>query len=471
MYLRFANPQVADEKAMLIYGISTTRESDDTKSIGKFGSGAKHAVALCLREELQPKIYLSNLCMEFSAQPIVVDGYTYNQVHVHYSGKDEDGKTRNSSRSLDYVIEHGQDDWTGLYMALREFSSNAIDGAIRAGSWEKAIIELVPDNKVRAKTGWTQVFVPVSLEVQKWMMEMPKRFLHFSEPDSLGSTAMLPKKDRNLVYRNRGPVVYRRGVLVRELETLPSLFDYQLEELEIDESRNCDEYKVRAACARALADAPPEVLRTIFLALAKGELYWEFDLDSYYLLPTNSDDAETIKKRKLNWQLAWSEVCGDAVAASALTADRVSKKGRTPILISSQPLLSAIRRYDVPCDFGLMDKNEQKGIDIFDATSDAVSAVNLVWEKIVGVGMNFGKAQPKVKCFRKLTDGGAMLLGYQEGDTVYINIDIATGGRCYELYNTAFEELGHYVSGATDFTRDFQNFLVSVAARLMVKSN
>jgi hypothetical protein len=461
LYLRFANPEVADENAMLLYGISTTRNADDNKSIGKFGSGAKNAVSTCLREGAPPTFFLSTLRMDYSAKPLVVDGYTYHQIVVHFSG------AKNSTRALDYVIEHGQDDWCNISMALREFASNAIDGAIKAGSWEKAKIEIVPENKVRAKSGWTQVFVPLTPEVQEWFLEMPKRFLHFSEPETVGYTSMLPKKDRNIFSNNRGPLVYRRGVLVRELVTdLPSLFDYQLEDLEIDEARNCDEYKIRASCSKALADAPVETLRTLFEAMSKGKEFWELNIDRYYLCSDYASD-KIIQTRKINWQLAWSEACGDSVASSSLTFERVMAKGRNPIVVGSSALLEAIRMYEVPNDFSLMGEDEKHGLETLPPTQEVLEVVNDIWQKIVSVKKNYGKEMPECHCFRKLSNAGEIRLGFWErgANKILFNIDFSNG-KCDELYSIAVEEIAHYVTEASDFTRDFQNYLVSLCAAL-----
>ena len=58
-------------------------------------------------------------------------------------------------------------------MAFREFVSNAIDAAIAVNRqangtsrwpWDGVKVELVPEEKVRAKRGWTRVFVPADNE-------------------------------------------------------------------------------------------------------------------------------------------------------------------------------------------------------------------------------------------------------------------------------------------------------------------
>ena len=48
---------------------------------------------------------------------------------------------------------------------------------------------------------------------------------------------------------------------------------------------------------------------------------------------------------------------------------------------------------------------------------------------------------------------------------VYFKEDIATAVNKY-LLQTALEEVAHYVTGATDMSRDFQNFLIQVIVEI-----
>ena len=92
-------------------------------------------------------------------------------------------------------------------MAFREFVVNAIDAAIAVNKqangnakwpWQGVTVELVPEEKVRAKKGYTRVFVPAdNEEVIRFFANLGKWFLHFSEPEAITET-ILPKKNRNL---------------------------------------------------------------------------------------------------------------------------------------------------------------------------------------------------------------------------------------------------------------------------------
>ncbi len=83
-------------------------------------------------------------------------------------------------------------------------------------------------------------------------------------------------------------MIYRKGVRVREFESSDqeSLFDYNLNDLTIDESRKASDWDVRHHCGKALANADKEILAMLFDRLLNSEKgVWEFGFDTYSLQP------------------------------------------------------------------------------------------------------------------------------------------------------------------------------------------
>jgi len=222
--------------------------------------------------------------LEFTTKPgrmKALEGETgYNRVVVKHGGTDEDGTSVTYTEELSQTDEYGAIDWNCLGMAFREFVSNAIDAAIAVNRqangnvkwpWDGVKVELVPEEKVRAKRGWTRVFVPAdNEEVIRFFANLGKWFLHFSEPESITST-ILTKKSRNLDPNCHTAVIYRRGVRVREIEqySSESLFDYCLNDLRVDESRNVDDYPRADSRPNHQADYPQFGTRR-FAALASA---------------------------------------------------------------------------------------------------------------------------------------------------------------------------------------------------------
>ena len=473
-YLKIENIGTAPAEGFTVLGVSLADTSSQRGVIGQFGSGNKHGVAVLLRHELSPVVFAGPLKMEFFTKPQTVSdslaSKDFARVGVKYGGTDPiTGASRSATEDLGFVLDYGKQDWNEVALALREFVSNAIDRSIREiGDWSGVRIEIVDESKVRAKSGYTRVFVPMNNDVLKFYNDLGKWFLHFSEPESL-EKAILPKKNRNLGDR-KAAVIYRRGVRVREFESsdTESLFDYNLNDLTLDEARKASDWDVRHHAGRALAGAGKDILAILFDRLLNSTTpVWEFSFDTYSL-SSYSDDSER------NWQDAFEQVAGDnAVLTQDGTVDQLERKGYKPVK-APEGILSAASRFGVRNASGVLSADELSGREIVEASPDSTSAVDFVWDVIEAHGLTNGKEKPPVKGFTSILDAGVMLNGYYRSGTVYINEDLAGsasefGGRAAlsdRLVKVALEEVAHYVTGATDNSRDFQDYLLDLAAKL-----
>jgi hypothetical protein len=483
-FLKIENTGVCPPEGFTVLGVSLADTTDRQGVIGQFGSGNKHGVAVLLRNELAPVIFAGTLKLEFGTKPQTVgDGLAekeFARVVVKYGGTDPiTGSSRSATEDLGFVLDYGKQDWNEVALALREFVSNAIDRAIREhGDWSGVKIEIVDESRVRAKAGHTRVFVPLSAEVLAFYNDLGKWFLHFSEPESL-SKAILPKRNRNLGDR-KAAVIYRRGVRVRDFESADteSLFDYNLDSLTIDEARKASDWDVRHHCGRALAGADKATLAILFDHLLNSERpVWEFSFDTYALQPTYRD-SEADRQRQKNWQEGFIEMAGaDAVLTQEGSAGQLERKGYKPVK-APEGLVNAAARYGVQTPASVLSMDELSGREITAPSPDAQAAVDLVWEWIVEAGLTNGKSKPPVKCFTSILDGGTMLNGYYRNGEVFINADLA--GTSSELagpdvlsnrlLKVAMEELAHFVTnGATDNSRDFQDYLLELAVKVARK--
>ena len=478
-YLKIENIGVCPPEGFTVLGVSLADTSNNQGVIGQFGSGNKHGVAVLLRNELNPIVFAGTLKLEFGTKPQTVsDGLAtkeFGRVVVKFGGNDAEGINRSSTEDLGFVLDYGKQDWNEISLALREFVSNAIDRSIRErGDWSGVKIEIVDENQVRAKREHTRVFIPMNADVLRFYNDLGKWFLHFSEPESL-SKAILPKKNRNLGDR-KAAVIYRRGVRVREFESsdTESLFDYNLNDLTIDEARKASDWDVRHHCGRALAGADKNTLAILFHHLLNSDKpVWEFCFDAYSLQPSYRDTEED-RERQQNWQDAFTQVAGeDAVLTGEASADQLERKGYKPVQ-APEGLVNAASRYGVQTPITVLSTDEMSGREITEATPDAQTAVDFVWGLLDEVRLTNGKEKPVVKCFTSILDAGTMLNGYYRNNEVFINSDLAgsaslTGGSdCLSnrLLKVALEEVAHHVTEATDNSRDFQDFLLELAVKM-----
>jgi len=317
--------------------------------------------------------------------------------------------------------------------------------------------------------------VPLNAEVLEFFNDLGKWFLHFSEPESLNK-AILPKRNRNLGDR-KAAVIYRRGVRVREFESsdTESLFDYNLNELRIDESRRASDWDVKHGAGKALANADRKTLAILFERLLNSKkIAWEFGFDIYSLQPSHGESTEVVARRQKAWQDAFAQVAGDdGVLTGKGTVDQLERKGYTPVE-APESLVNAAAIYGVPTPAKVLSSDELQGREISDPTPDAQAAVDLVWQWLEETGLTNGKQKPPVKVFTSILDGGVQLNGYYRDGTVFIHEDLGgtasiVAGRealSDRLLTVVLEELCHFVTGSADNSRDFQNYLLDLAVKL-----
>ena len=457
VYLMIRNPGVADYRGFCLIGASTSRSTEAT--IGQFGSGSKLSIALLLRNGIRPVIYCGTLRMEFFTKPETMNGQTFNRVCLKFSGKDDSGASKSSTEDLGFCLEWGEQDWNNILMGVREFVSNAIDGAVTNGGTHKDV-ELEVVGLPRAKAGHTAVFVPYSSAIENVYLQIGVAFLHFGRPDTLRQK-VLPKPDQSGFV-----TIYKKGVLVARFEGT-SVFDYNLGgELSLDESRNASEYDVRSAVAEAVADAEPDQLLTLLQHVTSNAEVWEGKLhDSRQASRYVEDDVR--KARAANWQKAWTAFAGEnGVATSwgiSVSNKFVESKGYKAVPVTSPAWMKALTSYGIPTELTILSKSEQEGKVSAPPTQDMLDAVDWAWSLAESFSLTNGKSKPGVRAFKEIMNAGAQCRGFCESGTVFLHTDLSQG---FLLKKVALEEVTHHITGATDNSRDYQDYLLRLITEI-----
>ena len=438
LYLMIQNEGVADYNSLMLFGATGNRYSTNPMTIGTFGSGSKHSVGVLLRNNINLSIFAGLTKLNYYSKPKKLrkaSGGENNQqqVCVHISGALPDGDEGTMGhKELSMTLDFGSNEWTSVALAIREYVSNAIDGQLEmTGDFAGVKIEIVDESKVRAKAGFTRVFIPLTSEVQEFYSNLGKWFLHFSEPEVVrNGTKVLTKANRN-TSGNKWPVIYRRGVLVREIRggTMASAFDYNLD-IVLNESRTFDDYNAKREVAVALRNATSETLSLIFLAMRKGEPIWELTLDEYGLVPSSweVDTVEMQAKRAEQWQGAAALAFGDNTVLCddvAMVGQMVEKKGYNAIPVKSRGWIDAAKQNGLLTDEAILTKDDKVGRAFFPATDAVTLAVEIVWKAMTDLGFVGSKSKPNVGTFTEPIDceGRAMGLYRPEVKTVYANTD------------------------------------------------
>lgn len=442
MYLRIMNPGTCDYRCFTLLGVSGSRGNED--KIGQFGSGAKFGTMALLRAGIKPTVCIGNLKMDFGFIPIVIDDRDFRQVSVKLQGK-LDGKQVNRTEEQSYTLEHGIYDWRNLYMGLREYVSNAIDGSVEnTGSYQSVIIDIVHDVRVRA--GYTQVFIPLTEDVRSFVSILGDWFLHFNKKHTPKSEVM--EKDKP------GPAkIYYRGVLIRTIGEM-SVFDYNVNHLTLDESRNSDEWSVRYSVAETLSKSHNKrYLKQVLRQTSEKKDLFEASISQY----TWSSYREALAD-------AFMEEFGeDAVICNEVTINHVEKKGFIPVLLNND-FMSVLRTVErLKTDTKVLDHAECQGFSVMAPTDSIINTSNKVWETFEYLELTNGKTKPQIKGMFSAMDGGKKTMGMYKDGIVYIDNNL--GG--VELTQTVIEEFVHHITGAGDLSRDIQDHAFLTIAKMI----
>jgi hypothetical protein len=319
------------------------------------------------------------------------------------------------------------------------------------------------------------VFIPLTSDSSKHQHEeaitrfyanIGRWFLHFSEPWSI-MQSVLPKKNRN-IGEGKTAVIYRRGVRVREVGSHngQSLFDYNINDLRVDESRNIEDYAASSAAAKALAAAPSELLATWLKSLESGIKYWEHGFSGYHLSSSWDLTTEEAAAQEKNWATACRTIGENVVLCTKDgPKETLSRKGYKVLEVPEEVVLAA-GTHGLLTPSKVLSSDERDGRVIVPATPDALQCADQLWSLIVQCGMHRNKEKPEVACFQSVMDGGSQVLGFRRDSTVYVNQSIAVG-QGTELQQTMLEEMAHYVTGALDETRDLQDWAFRAAVSFM----
>jgi len=415
-YLMIQNQFEAPVEGFTTLGLSTSTAT----TIGQFGSGSNHGILCCLRAGIDVTIYCGKTRLIFSTRDKVVKEDGLADRHT----KRVTVKVGNRmTRDLDIDLNFGKKDWTNVGMALREFISNAIDRHSKTDEgYEAAMedgrltVEMVNERAIRARSGFTRVYVELNDEVRAYFANLGQNFLHFSDNPELVKQGLIP--------RNGGPArIYREGVFVMEVEKEEgeALFDYNFteDEIDIDESRNSSIYTVRAACANKIRHAQPEQVAIYLKSLVSASETFESRLECAQLLRTWSDPSDAVRAA---WAAGAAAAFGDAFLVSNGTARTMAhKKGLECFLVNNSLLVQTLKRLGVPCGQDKISSAEEQGVEVVPATYDAELVTNWAWSVLVKHDLTQDKDKPGVLCFSKADDPD--MKGYRDGKVLHLPLD------------------------------------------------
>ncbi len=485
-YLLIENKGEAPETAFTVLGASGKANLNIPGIIGRFGSGAPLGTCTLVRQGIMPTVFLGRTRMDFFTERLEVtdvrqETTTFRQIGVQYGG------TSKRKELLGFTTQYGAYDWNQIPFAMREYVSNSIDAMLMQGVkvqdvWQSIRVEVVGEDEFRAKSGYTRVYVPLfghghKATVQKFFDQIHCWFLHAEEPHMLSpntDTVIMPKFGRSMKRNDDGTptnraIIYRRGVFVREFSqaATASLYDYNFYDLPLNESRTVNDWDILKAAGDAIRVAKPEIIATVLKSVSEGKEVWESKVPDYSLQIQEGDNREEVVK---NWKAAAKIIGGDnavVVNRSAdKTAEQVRRKGFNPILMSDT-FDAAMRLMGLKSDVEVLTEDDRRERKFFPPNEALTNTLDRVWAVVVDNEMANGREKPDAQLFWEQMEAECEKFGYCDFKKgIFVHTDYATEEND-ALDLTVLEEVGHWCSGATDCSRDFQQWWMRLVHAMM----
>lgn len=253
-YIKISSKGEIEKDSFLIMGGSTKRGNE--KSIGRFGSGLKYAIATLLGKGNDFSVFSGRDPIEFTTQTKDFRGEMFNMIFV-------DGKETNFSTGMG-------PDWS-CYDAIRDIYANAVD---------EKLIQFKTTDIMSPMSGETHFYIKVTPEVEEMIENIENYFSFFRNDDIL-------ENNGNKIYKSAGHlIVYKQGFKVYEDEDQKSLFNYDFPQIEINETRELKyEYDLKREVRNLILQYPNKEVAEKIIEHAdsigedgKSEM-WEFNID------------------------------------------------------------------------------------------------------------------------------------------------------------------------------------------------
>lgn len=507
-YLCISNNGIAPVEALTMLGVTSTRYQSDDLFIGQFGSGAKHAIALLLRMGIGPTIYCGKTKLTFTTEPAVIGNREYIRPVCTVSGfNSKNGGSVTKTEKLGFVLEFGSLEWTNIYMAMREFISNALDASLSTSQDTKSLphsdvqVKEVEHRQVRAEANKTKVFIPmISNDIKTFIAKLPQYFIHFSKPvmykpnDSSKEMLMCVSKvhtcksfeeyKEEIMKRvlpndyNTKPKIYRKGVFVGEAQTdLQSIFHYNFQDdLAIDESRNIRDYEAKECAAKTVAQYTESQMRKVFNHAIRNEKKWEHTFSEYNVCNGTAQLAYDKEKqiefeKKVKGALASVFVANDLPADTVICSDpftenKLRERGINchTLTVGVSMISHLLGKAGINTGYSYLSEMDKMNYTVTDATAAVLETCDDILRIFNDCAVfSNNKEKPRIKCFSTPTVYGSKTYGLCDmvTNTIFIDTTIA-GSKSEKLFSVCLEEMIHAYTKTKDFTRDFQEATFSL---------
>jgi hypothetical protein len=258
MWLKIKNAGEIELNAFKLIGACTKRE--DEESIGYFGSGLKYAIATLLRENIDFKIFSGVEEIKVTTEPEMFRDVAFNVIYLN-------GERTNFTTDMGIKWE--------IWQAVREVYCNALD----EGVWDCNQVEMPTGIK-----GETNFYIRICDKVKDIVDHWFRYFSEDREPHLKNDTGEIFH-----LYENN-TCLYRKGIRCSDTKW-KSLFDYNIFDIEINESRIIQNtYELKWQLSKIWSKPSRFMLQRLLATYMDGETIeqlLEYTIDTSYFKPSD----------------------------------------------------------------------------------------------------------------------------------------------------------------------------------------
>jgi hypothetical protein len=413
-------------------GLSTKRDDPDT--IGQFGSGIKYAPIAALRMGLD----------------WIFAGQDEKGAYIlKYAVEKEDGidcivyDYGDYKKSSSFTVDAGVLSWEEPFQIYREAIANAIDESKSSGiAWSREIVEA---KDVVSNLNEFSVYITASPQMMEMYNDHDKYFLENRSPLYTNGSNL----NRVSFYKpsNKDVHIYHKQVMVYENEEFTSMFDYDIDNVKLNEMRTvADEWSMNYKIAQAICECDDiSILKSIIQMLDNDKSYFEFEFSG------------TLHDVNMNWKDAWIDLYGSNCVM--ITPDQSLSQMYISFLTEK-----GLQFKTVDSNFFFWVLNEAGVQTIDDVAGEAINYeidgdINNYPKliKAIEIAARFepgllGIKKP-IACFiPKQKDHylGVVINPHTENKQILIDRNHALNGELNEIVATIVHEYDHYETGYTD---------------------
>lgn len=302
-YIRFSNKaDTVSRIGLEKLGYSTKR--NDPSTIGQFGSGIKFAPIAALRKGWEWHFIGKDNSGEYHLQYCAMEEDGINSVFYDY------GDVKKPSS---FTVDAGVLSWVDAFQIYREAFANAIDESDCSDDWT---IDVINAEDMAYQPGWFSCFITASPELMEVHRNFDKYFsvnktplYKYRRPIDDREYSIFKKEDQDLR-------IYCSGVLVFTSKDHTSLFDYDIQALQLNEERNLKSiWDTETEIVRLLTSCDDPKIHKVFLDSAFGP-----KADNFY------EFAKIYRGywSTFNWDPSWMESFEKLVGERVIIYDKIS---------------------------------------------------------------------------------------------------------------------------------------------------